>query len=281
MPELPEVETVMQGLRPVLEGRRIKCVELRRKDLRFAFPKQFANHLEGAKINQLERRSKYILWHIKKPEHTPGVVISHLGMSGRFSLHKIPPEGYEKHDHVVWHLDNGDILVYNDARRFGILDYVDADQLGEHKLIKNLGPEPLGKEFSKTYLTRKIQNKSQAIKVVLMDATLVVGVGNIYASEACFLAGIHPATPAKNIARQGDRVDKLVKAIKKVLKLAIASGGSSLRDFWHVDGASGYFQHQFNVYGRKGKPCRICSAPIQQITQAGRSSFFCPCCQEK
>lgn len=202
-------------------------------------------------------------------------------MSGSLHLYHIPPRGYDKHDHMVWFLENGSTLVYRDPRRFGIIDLCDAKRLASHKLLLYLGPEPLGSQFTSAYLSKALAGKSQAIKTALMDARIVVGVGNIYASEACFLAGIHPRTPAKKIAKDKARREHLTRAVKEVLKAAIKSGGSSLRDFWHVDGTGGYFQHQFQVYGRADQGCQRCDGIIQQITQAGRSSFFCPRCQEK
>ncbi len=281
MPELPEVETVMRGLKPVLEGRRIERVMLRRKDLRFPFPKRFEAQLKGAMVNRLERRSKYLLWHLSQVDGAAGVVLVHLGMTGRFTMHNIPPMGYEKHDHVVWLLSDGKVLVYNDARRFGVIDYCAEANLPAHPLIAKLGPEPLTNAFSAAYLREVLSRRTQAIKPALMDAAVVVGVGNIYASEACFMAGIHPATPAHIIAQDKKRCDVLVRAVKQVLDAAIQSGGSSLRDFWHVDGGGGYFQHQFQVYGRKGKACLRCDGMIEQSVQSGRSSFYCPRCQEK
>jgi formamidopyrimidine-DNA glycosylase len=281
MPELPEVETVMRGLKPVLEGRRIERVMLRRKDLRFPFPDGFKKALEGAVVERIERRSKYLLWHITERSGAAGMALVHLGMSGRFSMQNIPPRGYMTHDHVVWFLDDGKVLVYNDTRRFGIIDYCMAADLPTHPLLAHLGPEPLTSAFSAAHLSNALMRKTQAIKPALMDASVVVGVGNIYASEACHLAGIHPETSAGKIAVDKKRCNALVKAVKQVLDAAIHSGGSSLKDFWHVDGGGGYFQHQFQVYGRKGEPCRRCAGMIQQITQAGRSSFFCTSCQEK
>lgn len=281
MPELPEVETMMRGLKPVLEGQRIERVLLRRKDLRFPFPKGLASTLKGAEVIKLERRSKYMLWHMHTQSNDSMVLLVHLGMSGRFSLEKIPPMGYSKHDHVVWFLGDGSALIYHDPRRFGIIDLCHTSQLSVHKLLCKLGPEPLSDDFNAAYLVGALKGKSQAIKPALMDAGIVVGVGNIYASEACFLAGIHPEALAKDIAQDTKRAKSLVKAIKQVLNAAIASGGSSLKDFWHVDGGGGYFQHQFNVYGRKGESCCRCDGTIAQIVQTGRSSFFCSACQEK
>lgn len=280
MPELPEVETVLRGLKPVLEGSCIERVAVRRADLRFPIPKNFAKNLKNARVTKLERRSKYMLWHIMSG-NTPRVVLVHLGMSGSFKLHHIPQEGYATHDHVVWYLADGRQLVYHDPRRFGIIDLCDAAALAEHKLLKNLGPEPLSTTFNAAYLIRALKGKSQAIKPALMDAKIVVGVGNIYASEACFLAGIHPAAKADKIACDKKQAEALVRAIKRVLRDAIKSGGSSLRDFWHVDGKGGYFQHRFNVYNREGEACRRCGGVISRMTQAGRSSFFCQKCQAK
>ena len=205
------------------------------------------------------------------------MLIAHLGMSGRFSVEPKLPKSFARHDHVVLELQDGRVVIYNATRRYGLMILVKKADLGSHPLFVNLGPEPFYKEFSLAYLKKEIAKRSTPIKTALMDQKLVVGVGNIYASEALFLAGIDPRKPSMEAA---DKANKMVTAIRKVLSDAIASGGSSLRDFLHVSGEAGYFQHKFNVYGRKGKPCFRCHTPIRSIRQAGRSTFFCEHCQK-
>ena len=273
MPELPEVETVRRGLDTALGGAVIEHVLLRRKDLRTPFPKGFAAALEGRTIKNVERRAKYLLFKLDSGT----VVIAHLGMSGRFLISFEKPKSFSKHDHLVVRLADGRHLIFNDARRFGLMALVKAGQETQHPLFRHLGPEPFSPEFSPAYLKEKLAKRHGPIKPVLMDQQLVVGVGNIYASEALFTAGI---APTRSAAKAAAGSKALVEAIHKVLKAAIASGGSSLRDFMSVDGEAGYFQHRFQVYGREGKPCRECRTPIRIIRQAGRSTFFCPECQK-
>ncbi len=272
MPELPEVETVRTGLEDALKGATIKKVELKRANLRFEFPEHFAKKLTGATIESIGRRAKYLLFHLDNCM----VLIGHLGMTGRFSVEK-PPKTYGKHDHVVFTLTDGRAVIYNDARRFGFMTLSSEKELSENVFLADLGPEPLEKEFSAKYLEIQLLRRSGPIKTVIMGQGLVVGVGNIYASEALFLAKIDPRKPAKKVA---DNSAELVKAIRAVLKDAIKSGGSSLRDFVQVSGESGYFQHHFNVYGRAGKPCITCHTPIKNLRMAGRSTFYCPHCQK-
>ena len=273
MPELPEVETVRAGLHAALAGACISDVLLRRADLRVAFPPNFAKALAGRTILRAGRRAKYLLLHLDNEQ----VWVAHLGMSGRFSVEAKAPARWATHDHMAAMLADGRVLIYNDARRFGLMALASADALEAHPLFAHLGPEPLEAGFNARYLKQALARRSGLIKPVLMDQALVVGVGNIYASEALFLAGIHPATPAKNAA---SRAATLVKCIRQVLGEAIASGGSSLRDFLHVSGEAGYFQHQFRVYGQAGKPCQRCKAPIAHMKQAGRATFFCEKCQK-
>ncbi|NBX03303.1 MAG: bifunctional DNA-formamidopyrimidine glycosylase/DNA-(apurinic or apyrimidinic site) lyase [Alphaproteobacteria bacterium] len=272
MPELPEVETVRTGLENAIKGATIKSVTLRRKDLRQPFPRGFTAALAGAKILDIRRRAKYLLFELDNTQ----VVIAHLGMSGRFSVLKKAPKAFETHDHVVWHLADGRVVIYNDARRFGVMTLTEKGDVNAHPLLAALGPEPLENAFSAAYLEQVLLSRKAPIKPTLMDQGLVVGVGNIYASEALFLAGIHPAKPARDAAGSAQ---KLIRCIQKVLNDAIASGGSSLRDFVQVSGDSGYFQHHFNVYDRTGEPCFSCKTPIQSCRQSGRSTFFCPKCQ--
>lgn len=272
MPELPEVETVRTGLEKSLKGAVIADVQLKRADLRFPLPKHMAKRLKGARIENVARRAKYLLFTLDNGE----TILAHLGMSGRFSVLSGMPKQFAKHDHVVFALKDGRAVVYNDARRFGIMDVVKTKDVERHELLSHLGPEPFSKEFSASYLKAKLEKRKGPVKPGLMDQQLVVGVGNIYASEALFCAGILPQTQAhKATAKAG----LLVKCIRKVLRSAIASGGSSLRDFVHVSGETGYFQHQFNVYERGGEPCFQCGTPISVTRQAGRSTFFCRVCQ--
>ncbi len=272
MPELPEVETVRTGLDGALRKACIRKVVLRRGNLRNPFPEGFAQSLEESCILEVKRRAKYLLFVLDNGM----VVISHLGMTGRFSVLEKKPKAFETHDHVVWELKDGRVVVYNDARRFGVMTVARAEEVESHPAFAELGPEPLEKEFSASYLKKALLRRKIPVKVAIMDQKLVVGVGNIYASEALFLCHIDPRKLAVDVA---DKAPGLVKCIHKVLKDAIASGGSSLRDFVHVSGESGYFQHSFNVYGRKGKPCFTCGTAIEALRQAGRSTFFCPHCQ--
>lgn len=275
MPELPEVETVCRGLEPVLKGQVVARVDLHRGDLRKPFPKNLKTVLEGAKVNAITRRAKYILLHLD----SGFVVILHLGMSGRLL---IEGKGYipQKHDHLVLHTKKGAQIVFNDARRFGVVDLSRADALDSHPSFAHLGPEPLSNHFSGPALAERLAGKKAAIKIAIMDQRVVVGVGNIYASESLFLAGINPRTPAGWV--KGDKAEALAAAIKTVLKKAIAAGGSTLRDHRQANGELGYFQHHFAVYDREGQACPGCSCDIvktggiRRIVQGGRSSFYCP-----
>jgi formamidopyrimidine-DNA glycosylase len=272
LPELPEVETVRTGLEAAVKGALIQRVQLRRANLRVPFTEGFAAAVAGQRIVSIVRRAKYLLFHLDGG----GVIISHLGMSGRFLTHAKPPRSYEKHDHVVMYLADGRVLVYNDARRFGIMVLARREELNTHPLLAVLGPEPLEASFTPAYLKRVLSGRHVPIKPVLMEQSVVVGVGNIYASEALFLAGIDPRKPASELAGKATRI---IECIRKVLADAIASGGSSLRDFVQVSGDSGYFQHHFNVYDREGEPCFTCATPIICVRQSGRSTYFCPTCQ--
>lgn len=273
MPELPEVETVRRGLEKALMGKTVESVSLRRKTLRLPIPPQLEKALKGRRIVSVGRRAKYLLMYFD--DHT--VLIAHLGMSGSFSVLAEKPPSFKAHDHVVFAFKEGGTLVYNDPRRFGLLALCDKISLKDHPFFAHLGPEPLEKAFSATYLQAALAKRSGPIKPVLMDQALVVGVGNIYACEALFLAKISPKMPAKQAA---GHAPLLISSIQKVLKSAIKSGGSSLRDFIHVNGEMGYFSHHFNVYDKKGKPCPVCHAPIAAFKQAGRSTFYCPKCQK-
>ena len=271
MPELPEVETVKRGLAPYLEGQRLAKAVARRADLRFAIPKDFQQVLQGQRVIALDRRAKYLIWQMSN-EHS---MILHLGMSGRVSINSGEP--LLKHDHLVWETEDGHDIRFNDARRFGFVDLCQTKDLNDHKSFSSLGPEPLSESFDGPDLKRKIESRRQAIKQSLLDQRLVAGLGNIYVCEALFRAGIHPATPSHLISAEKSAI--LVAQIKEVLAQAIEAGGSSLQDHRQVDGTLGYFQHAWRVYGRENQQCGVCQGLIERITQAGRSSFFCPQCQ--
>ncbi len=274
MPELPEVETTRRSLLPHVRNELIQSVELRRGDLRFPFPPDFALRLTGATILTIRRRAKYLLFEMD----TGDIMLAHLGMSGSFTI--MPTKGYKPrlHDHVLLHLGNGNTVIYHDPRRFGMMDVMRRAQEKSHKLLKDMGPEPLLKAFSVDYLKKALSARNAPIKPVLMDQKIVVGVGNIYASESLFLAGIHPTTPACDVAGQSAI---MISSIQKTLRDAIASGGSTLRNYVGADGASGYFQHHFNVYNREGLPCVACGESISHIVQAGRATYFCSQCQKQ
>lgn len=269
MPELPEVETVRRGLEKVLPGRKIASVTVNRRDLRIPFPPRL-KEIAGNKVLGIGRRAKYLLLPLSGGQ----TLIIHLGMSGRLLLEDTA-RAPEKHDHMLIVMEGGTRVTFNDPRRFGLVTLC-AD-VATHKLFTHLGPEPLEKEFSPACLAAKLKGKKIAVKLAIMDQRLVVGVGNIYASEALYMAGIDPRRAAATITAAEGR--KLVAAIKAVLKKAIAAGGSSLRDYVQTDGELGYFQHQFAVYGRAGEKCRCKKGAIAQITQGGRSTFYCPACQ--
>ena len=271
MPELPEVETVRRGLAQVLEGRRLARVAVNRPDLRIPFPENFAERLQGRRVERLDRRAKYLLLPLDSGE----VLLGHLGMSGRMLIsarRNVPPG---RHDHVILETDEGIEVVFCDPRRFGLMTLIAADALERHPLLAALGPEPLGEAFTGAVLTRALAGRNTSIKAALLDQRVVAGLGNIYVSEALFRAGIHPERAAGQISAQ--RLTRLVGEIKAVLEDAIAAGGSTLRDHVRPDGELGYFQHSFKVYGREGEPCPGCDCGrgITRIVQGGRSTFFC------
>lgn len=285
MPELPEVETVRRGLAPVLEGATITAVELRRADLRVPFPCRFAERLAGAQIITLKRRGKFLVGALSSGDS----LIMHLGMTGRLTL----VGGRERragdfyfsgapdpaHDHVAFDLiRNGRRyrLLYNDARRFGLMDLAPSDRLDGSRHFIGMGPEPLGPEFTVEVLEEALGRKSAPIKAALLDQRVVAGLGNIYACEALHIAGVSPRRKASKI---GSRVGALHQAIVGVLEAGIAAGGSTLRDFAGADGRTGAFQKGFRVYDREGAPCPACTRPVRRIIQAGRSTFYCSKCQ--
>ncbi|WP_296945413.1 bifunctional DNA-formamidopyrimidine glycosylase/DNA-(apurinic or apyrimidinic site) lyase [uncultured Massilia sp.] len=276
MPELPEVEVTRRGVAPHLEDRIVEHVVLRREGLRWPFPPTLPALLAGRRILGTGRRGKYLLL---KFEH--GTLIVHLGMSGHL---RVLPEGIElkKHDHfdlVVRGPEGRRVLRLHDPRRFGAVLWHDNDdgELDEHILLRGLGVEPLEDQFSGELLWRATRNRNAPIKQVLLAGDIVVGVGNIYACESLFRAGINPKTPAGRISRA--RYDRLAEAIRAILAAAIVQGGSTLRDFIAVNGQSGYFQQTYFVYDRAGVPCRNCGAPVRQIKQGQRSTFYCATCQ--
>jgi formamidopyrimidine-DNA glycosylase len=281
-----------------MDGQVIERLELRRPNLRFPFPKSFAKKVSGQRVTSLSRRAKYLLIHLESGD----VLLSHLGMSGRFTI--CPPEGAEnmpgvfthqgskaapdgtgKHDHVVFHMEDGARIVYSDHRRFGYMDLIAEDALAASKHLANLGPEPNGNAFSATSLADALRGKKSPIKSALLDQRVVAGLGNIYVCEALFRAGISPKRQASTLAGKGPkpaaRAERLAPIIRDVITEAIEAGGSTLRDYAQADGELGYFQHRFQIYGREGEACltKGCTARVARIVQSGRSSFYCPSCQ--
>ncbi|WP_375626809.1 MULTISPECIES: bifunctional DNA-formamidopyrimidine glycosylase/DNA-(apurinic or apyrimidinic site) lyase [unclassified Bartonella] len=287
MPELPEVETVRRGLESVVTDAKIVSVRLNRRDLRFPFPEAFSERLIGRTIIELGRRAKYLLFHLSQNE----TILSHLGMSGSWRIENDllrTTSKLVKHDHFVMDIQtrNGEVyhLIYNDVRRFGFMLLVNTDKLYEHPLLNKLGLEPMSNSFSGRYLQKAFVNKKMSLKSVLLDQSIVAGLGNIYVCEALWRSRLSPQrgafTLASKTARACEFADSLAKNIRNVISEAILSGGSSLRDYMHIDGSLGYFQHAFSVYGREGKQCLECGTPIVRILQAGRSSFYCSQCQK-
>ncbi len=293
MPELPEVETVMRGLKPVLEGRRIETVTLRRGGLRFPFPEGFAERLAGRRVSGLWRRAKYILAGLEGGD----LLLIHLGMTGRFTVFSgqgarnlgefyfetaAGEAGEGPHDHVVLTLDDGTRVVYTDPRRFGMMDLLAERDAQSHKLLGGIGPEPLGNAFDAAYLAERFRGKAAPLKAALLDQRVVAGLGNIYVCEALHRAGLSPRRKAKTLVRKrghDPRLDELVAHIREILNEAILAGGSTLQDFAHTDGAPGAFQQRFLVYDREGQPCTRCGAVIERLVQSGRSTFYCRNCQ--
>jgi formamidopyrimidine-DNA glycosylase len=291
MPELPEVETVRMGLAPAMEGARFARVEVRRRDLRWPLPKDFAKRLTGQKVEGLGRRAKYLLADLSSGD----VLLMHLGMSGSFRLRRNgqqvlgDPRYFEiakdeKHDHVVFHMSSGSTITFNDPRRFGSMKLVPRSKLDSEPLLRDLGPEPLGNEFDAAMLAKACAGKKTSLKAALSDQRVVAGLGNIYVCEALFRARQSPKRQASTIAgrdgKPNERAVALVKAIKATLHDAIKAGGSSLRDHRRADGSLGDFQHKFQVYDREGEPCPHCKGKVKRIVQSGRSTFYCPRCQK-
>ncbi|MCY1128717.1 bifunctional DNA-formamidopyrimidine glycosylase/DNA-(apurinic or apyrimidinic site) lyase [Frigidibacter sp. RF13] len=282
MPELPEVETVRMGLLPVMEGRVIVRAQVNRPDLRFPLPERMAEQLTGARVDRLRRRSKYILADLSTGE----TLLIHLGMSGRMLIsgrmlgqfhHDHPAP--QKHDHVVLDMEDGARVTFNDARRFGAMDLMPTAGAEAHKLLRDIGPEPLGNLFNEAYLAGRLKGRAMPVKAALLDQKIVAGLGNIYVSEALHRAGIDPRRLSGDLNTA--EVARLVPVVREVLSEAIAAGGSSLRDYRQADGELGYFQHSFRVYDRESEPCPTpgCMGRIERIVQSGRSTYHCPICQ--
>ncbi|MBL6637393.1 MAG: bifunctional DNA-formamidopyrimidine glycosylase/DNA-(apurinic or apyrimidinic site) lyase [Planktomarina sp.] len=282
MPELPEVETVRRGLQPAMQDQKIMRAEVNRPDLRWPFPLDMAQRLTGARVLRLWRRSKYILLDLDTQE----TLIVHLGMSGRMLVsgqqigefyqdHPAP----EKHDHVVFHMENETRVTFNDARRFGAMDLAPTAEVEMHKMLSSLGPEPLSNYLDDTYLAAALAGRNTPIKSALLDQRLIAGLGNIYVCEVLFRAKISPMRRAKDLSKS--QVGSLVPIIRTVLEEAIEAGGSSLKDYRQTGGELGYFQHSFHVYDRESEPCKHagCGGTIARVSQSGRSSFYCPTCQ--
>ena len=299
MPELPEVETVRRGLQPAMEGSKILKAETRRKDLRFPFQKDFVARLDGQTVTGLGRRAKYLMADLASGD----VLLMHLGMSGSFRVvvgdeKKTPgkfhhPRSEDRaHDHVVFHMSSGAMVVFNDPRRFGYMKIFARDKIEDEPLLQGLGPEPLGNEFDAAMLARACANKKTSLKAALLDQRVVAGLGNIYVCEALFRAHLSPRRLAATLATKKakgspggeptDHAKRLVGAIHAVLNQAIKAGGSSLRDHRQTSGELGYFQHAFQVYDREGKKCESpgCGGIVRRFTQNGRSTFWCPKCQK-
>ena len=282
MPELPEVETVLRGISPILEGNQIDYAQVNRPDLRRPFPNNLAKRLKNRKINFLHRRSKYILIDLSDGE----TLLMHLGMSGRIMISQKVAGTFhhntnhsQKHDHFVLHLKDNHQLTFNDPRRFGVIDLLRTENLELSGMLSQIGPEPLSNSFNEAYFVSTLRLKKTNIKSALLDQRVVAGLGNIYVCEALFRAGISPKRQALRISHK--KLSSLVPIIKEILLEAISSGGSSLRDFRNASGDLGYFQHSFDVYGREDQDCynTECDSKIKRITQAGRSSFYCSNCQ--
>jgi formamidopyrimidine-DNA glycosylase len=270
MPELPEVETTRLGIRPHLVNRAITEIIVREPRLRRPITDNINTFCVNQKVLEVSRRAKYLILHLSQ-----GVILIHLGMSGHLRINSVHTS-WNKHDHIDLRLDNDTLLRYHDPRRFGLFLYIDSP-LHLHPLFRLLGPEPLSSDFTGEYLFRQAQSKKQNVKSFIMNSQVVVGVGNIYAAESLFLAGIHPSTPAGLL----NLLDftALAKYIQQVLTQSIQAGGTTLRDFYNSDGKPGYFANELLVYGKKNYSCTRCQSIIESIIIAGRNSFYCPKCQ--
>ncbi|MEM6556035.1 MAG: bifunctional DNA-formamidopyrimidine glycosylase/DNA-(apurinic or apyrimidinic site) lyase [Pseudomonadota bacterium] len=280
MPELPEVETVRRGLTPAMQGKIIERLDVNRPDLRFPFPDGFKARVEGASITHMGRRAKFLVTELSTGE----ALIMHLGMSGRFTVDEAPAADFHidpgtnpAHDHVVFHMQDGATVTYNDPRRFGFMELWPVKDLDAYPRIEHLGPEPLSNHFNAAYLDEQLRGKNTPIKSALLDQAIIAGLGNIYVCEALFRAGISPRRKASSVV--GKRSARLAPAINEVIAEAIEAGGSSISDFASASGELGYFQKHFAVYDREGEPCDTCPSPLKRIVQSGRSTFFCSKCQ--
>lgn len=287
MPELPEVETVRRGLAVAMEGRRISRVEVRRRDLRFPVPDDFETRLEGQTLVSLGRRAKYLVGEFEDGT----ILLGHLGMSGRMVIEtpeasagaESAPVGsfvhdpgqHRRHEHIVFHVGNGTAIRFSDPRRFGLMLLTTREAYADHPLIRHLGPEPTGADFTGPVLAGLLKGRNTPIKSALLDQRVVAGLGNIYVCEALFSAGLSPRRKAATV--QGSRAERLATAVRDVLADAIAAGGSSLRDHVAPTGELGYFQHSFRVYGQEGRPCPgcDCGGSVRRMVQSGRSTFYC------
>lgn len=270
MPELPEVETTVAGLRSVLDGAQLTSVETRRADMRFPFPPDLRQRLTGATVTGLGRRAKYGLIETNRGD----TMIFHLGMSGRW---RIDPAEIAKHDHLLVETPRHRLALY-DPRRFGFVHLVETAKLADYPHFKALGPEPLSDAFDAAYLAKALDNRIAPIKAMLLDQRIVAGLGNIYVCEALFRSGISPRKLAGVIRK--DKLEKLSVEVRKVIEEAIEAGGSTISDFETTTGELGYFQHRFQAYDREGDPCVVCARPIKRIVQSGRSTFYCSSCQK-
>ena len=281
MPELPEVETVRRGLLPVMKGKRIARVEARRPDLRVPIPRDLKARLEGRRVDEIGRRAKYLLIELESGD----VCVVHLGMSGRLFIEKDHARPIDAHDHITLTMDDGSRVTLNDPRRFGLVVLTTKTDLPKHKLFVAVGPEPLGAAFDGAVLEAAFKGRKTSLKAALLDQRLVAGLGNIYVCEALFHAGLSPKRRAGTV--RGETAAKLAAAIKRVLNEAIASGGSSLRDYIQPSGELGYFQHRWAVYDKEGKSCPGCDCGadakvnvkgrgVRRFVQGGRSTFYCP-----
>ncbi len=286
MPELPEVETVVRGVKPLLEKHKIIDLKLLSTKLRYLIPKNLRKQILNSKIEKVQRKAKYILFFLDNQK----IIVIHLGMTGRLlykkkdqkeknleTIFKNRIKKLSKHDHIIFFLENGASLIFNDVRKFGMLDLIKAEEINDYKFFQKLGLEPLEKDFSKKTFEELLSKRNKSIKSTIMDASLIVGIGNIYANEALFRSAIHPERIASDLKPK--EAMKLRQEIIKVLKEAIKAGGSTLKDFANEKGESGYFQFDFLVYGRDEQGCKKCKSTIERIKQNGRSSFFCPQCQ--
>ena len=276
MPELPEVETTRRGVEPRVAGRRIASVQVYDARLRWPVPASLPALVAGARVLRIDRRSKYLLFRLAAKQG-PGTLLVHLGMTGSLRVFATAP-ARRPHDHLDFVLDDGAVLRYHDPRRFGSVLWLPG-AVPTHPLLDGLGPEPFDPAFDVRYLWAKTRGRRAAIKALLMDNRIVVGVGNIYAAESLFRAGIRPTTPAGRVSRA--RLAALVDAVRQVLDEAIVKGGSTLRDYVDASGEPGYFQLDYRVYGREGEPCRVCGTPIRNRRVGQRASCYCPACQPR